>query len=155
MMNPSRKISVAAIAAVIAAHAEGIRQVAYRDPVGILTVCYGDTHNVIAGRVYSMAECKKRLDEQMLVAVNAVDKCAPNLPDNVLAAFSDAVYNMGPTIACDKSKSSAARLLAAGNYKLACTELPNWNKAKVAGVSVVLPGLTKRRNEEMQLCLKE
>jgi len=68
----------------------------------------------------------------------------------VLAAFGDAVYNIGPKVACN---STAAKYLKAGNYEAACRELPRWNRATVAGVSVVLPGLTKRRNLEMALCL--
>jgi GH24 family phage-related lysozyme (muramidase) len=33
-------------------------------------------------------------------------------------------------------------------------QLPRWNKARIAGVAVALPGLTKRRNAEMTLCMK-
>jgi len=85
----------------------------------------------------------------MRVAINTVEKCVPGLPDNVLAAFADAVYNMGPKIACDTSKSTAARLLKAGKIEEACKQLPKWNKAG----GVPLPGLTKRRNAEMEVCL--
>lgn len=154
-MTPNqRKATALALAAAIAIPAEGLRQVAYRDPPGILTVCYGSTTNVQPGKVYSLAECKARLDADMLSAVATVEKCAPGLPVNALAAFSDAVYNIGPTIACDKSKSTAARLLALGMVEDACRQLPRWNKATVAGQLVELPGLTKRRAKEMELCLR-
>lgn len=154
-MTPNqRKATALALAAAIAIPAEGLRQVAYRDPPGILTVCYGSTTNVQPGKVYSLAECKARLDADMLSAVSTVEKCAPGLPVNALAAFSDAVYNIGPTIACDKSKSTAARLLALGMVEDACRQLPRWNKATVAGQLVELPGLTKRRAKEMELCLR-
>lgn len=143
----------AAIAASIAVPSEGLRQYAYYDPPGILTVCYGSTTNVISGKKYSIEECKARLDKDMLSAVETVDKCAPGLPDNVLAAFGDAVYNIGPKIACDKTKSTAARMLASGDIKGACNQLPRWNKSTIAGVSVELPGLTKRREKEKSLCL--
>ncbi len=89
----------------------------------------------------------------MLQAVETVEQCVPGLPVNVLAAFGDAVYNMGPTIACNKGKSAAARLLAAKRIEDACNQLPRWNKAKVAGVFIELPGLTKRRELERKLCL--
>lgn len=144
----------AAIATAIAIPAEGLRQVAYYDPVGILTICYGDTSNVRPGQTASLEECKARLDREMLQAIEQVDRCVPNLPVNVLAAFGDAVYNIGPRIACDTSKSTAARLLAAGDYGGACAQLPRWNKACRLGACVVLPGLTKRRNAEYQLCMK-
>jgi len=154
-MTPNqRKATALAIAAAIAIPAEGLRQVAYRDPPGILTVCYGSTTNVQPGKVYSLAECKARLDADMLSAVATVEKCAPGLPVNALAAFSDAVYNIGPTIACDKTRSTAARLLALGMVEDACRQLPRWNKATVAGQLVELPGLTKRRAKEMELCLR-
>ena len=150
----SRRYAVAALAVAIAIPAEGLRQWAYRDPPGILTVCYGSTTDVQAGRRYSLEECRARLDADMGAAVDAVERCAPGLPVNVHAAFADAVYNIGPRIACDTRTSTAARLLRAGRIAEACEQLPRWNRATVAGVSVVLPGLTKRRAAERDLCLR-
>ena len=149
----NRKKAVLAIATALAIPAEGLRQYAYNDPPGILTVCYGSTTNVIKGKKYSSDECRSRLDTDMTNAINQVEKCVPGLPENVLAAFGDAVYNMGPKIACDKQNSTAARLLAKGDITGACNQLPRWNRATVAGVSVELPGLTKRRAAERNLCL--
>lgn len=151
----SKRIAVAAaLATAIAIPAEGLRQYAYYDPPGILTVCYGSTTDVVKGKKYSLAECRQRLDIDMLKAIDTVDRCHPGLPDEVLAAFGDAVYNLGPTIACTRSKSTAARLLDAGQRAAACNQLPRWNKASVAGFMVALPGLTKRRAAEQELCLK-
>lgn len=148
----SKRLSVAvALATSIAIPAEGVRQWAYSDPVGILTVCYGTTgKDVVKGRYYSLPECKGFLDRDMLDAVDTVERCHPGLPEPVLAAFGDAVYNMGPAVACN---STASRLLDAGEIQSACRQLPRWNKASVAGVMVALPGLTTRRNKEMALCL--
>ena len=155
MESKAKRISASVAAATaIAIPAEGLRQFAYYDPPGILTVCYGSTTNVVKGKKYSLEECKQRLDNDMLDAVLAVERCVPGLPDNVLAAFGDAVYNIGPRIACDRQRSTAARKLAAGDIEGACKELPKWNKARVGGVLVPLPGLTKRRNLEMALCLE-
>lgn len=147
--------SAAAIATAIAIPAEGLRQYAYYDPPGILTVCYGSTTQVQKGKKYSLEECRTRLDDDMLLAIRTVDACAPGLPDNVLAAFGDAVYNIGPKIACDSARSTAARLLKAGKVSAACRELPKWNRASVGGAMVPLPGLTKRRQTEMAVCLGE
>ena len=104
-MPPSNKrlAAAAALATAIAIPAEGLRQYAYYDPPGILTVCYGSTVDVEKGRKYSLAECRARLDADMATAVRTVEACQPGLPENVLAAFADAVYNMGPTIACNRS----------------------------------------------------
>ena len=150
-----RVAAAVTIATALAIPMEGLRQWAYYDPPGILTVCYGTTTNVVKGKKYSIDECKTLLDRDMLQAVNTVEKCAPGLPVNALAAFGDAVYNMGPTIACDTQRSTAAKLLKAGKVEEACKQLPRWNKARVMGKMVELPGLTKRRNAEMELCLDE
>ena len=93
--NKQRAGLAVAIASAIAIPAEGLRQWAYLDPPGILTVCYGSTTDVQRGKQYSLAECKTRLDADMLNAVTIVDKCAPGLPVDVLAAFADAAYNRG------------------------------------------------------------
>ncbi|MDR2186890.1 MAG: lysozyme [Azonexus sp.] len=142
-----------AVAVAIAVPAEGLRQVAYHDPGGVLTVCYGSTRGIDPAKTYSLAECQARLDADMLAALESVERCAPGVPENVLAAFGDAVYNLGPEIVCDPVKSRAARLLAAGDVAAACRELPRWDKARVGGVMVSLPGLTKRRAVEMEVCL--
>jgi len=152
-MNPTRIAAAIGAAVAIAVPAEGLRQYAYYDPPGILTVCFGSTTDVVAGRFYSMAECQERLNADMRNAVLIVEKCQPGLPEPVLAAFSDAVFNIGPVVACDQKRSTAARLLAAREYRAACDQLPKWNKARVAGQVVELPGLTKRRAKERELCL--
>lgn len=156
LTDKQRRISSAvAIATAIAIPAEGLRQFAYYDPPGVLTVCYGHTGSDFKkGVKYDMAQCKQWLDDDMLDAVLTVERCVPGLPDNVLAAFGDAVFNMGPKIACDRQRSTAARKLAAGDIEGACNELPKWNKAKVAGVFIPLPGLTKRRELEKTVCLE-
>jgi len=154
MMDKRRAGIIATIATAIAIPAEGLRQVAYYDPPGILTVCYGSTTNVEKGKTYSLAECRARLEADMLAAVETVERCAPGLGDNQLAAFADAVYNLGPTIACSQKKSTAARLLKDGRVAEACMQLPRWSRAKIMGVSVELPGLVKRRNAEMTLCME-
>jgi lysozyme len=145
-----RKAAVLISAIAIAIPAEGLRQYAYYDPPGILTVCYGSTDNVTAHHKYSLNECRDRLTVDMTRAIDTVDRCAPGLPENVLAAFSDAVYNIGPKVACN---STAHAYLVAGNLKAACNQLTRWDKATVAGQAVSLPGLTARREKERQLCL--
>ena len=143
-----------AIATAIAIPAEGLRQVAYYDPAGILTICYGDTNNVRPGQTATLEECKTRLNNEMLKAIETVDRCVPGLPVNVLAAFADAVYNIGPKIACDLSRSTAARLLKEGRYAEACQQLPRWNKVCTAAGCFALPGLTKRRERERTVCME-
>jgi len=151
----SKKVALAvALATAVAIPSEGLRQIAYRDPVSIWTVCYGTTGpDVVKGKVYSLQECKALLTRDMLNAVEEVNQCVPDAPPFVLAAFGDAAYNLGSKIACNKQVSTAARKLAAKDWAGACRELPKWDKASIGGVLVPLPGLTKRRAKEMELCL--
>ncbi len=153
--NTKRRIAAAtALATALAVPAEGIRQFAYYDPPGILTVCRGHTGpDVVKGKKYSLAECDAFMSDDMREAIDAVDRCVPGLPEDVLAAFGDAVFNIGPKIACDLGQSTAARMLKAGDLAGACNQLPRWNKTRIAGVMVPLPGLTKRRAAEQALCL--
>jgi len=151
---PARTALALALATAIAVPMEGVRQYAYRDPVGIPTICFGSTKGVKMGDHKALAECKALLTQEMLDVIQTVDTCRPGLPVPVLAAFADAAYNIGPKIACDSNKSTAARMLAAGDYLGACNQLMRWNRATVMGVSVVLPGLTKRRTLDRDLCLE-
>jgi len=154
-MSVDKRAVALALAAALAIPAEGLRQKWYFDPPGILSVCYGYTgKDIDKTKTYTLAECKALLNKDMLNAISIVDNCRPGLPPATLASWADAVYNLGPDIACNQSKSTAARLLAAGQLQAACQQLPRWDKARVAGVSVALPGLTKRRAAEMQLCLQ-
>lgn len=152
-MTPAqRKASIVAIAAVFVGPLEGLRQWAYVCPAGVLTVCEGHTGpDVVRGKKYSLEECKALLDADMLKAVNVVERCHPGLPVKVAVAFSSAVFNIGPTVACN---STASKMLDAKDYSGACNQLPRWNKAKVAGVLVPLPGLTTRRELEKEICLE-
>ena len=155
-MIDKRKAGMAVvIAASIAIPAEGLRQAWYLDPVGIDTVCYGTTRDIDKTKVYTKDECMSLLPKDMGDAVRQVDACVSDLPIGVLAAFSDAVYNIGSKIACDPSQSTAARLLKARDLAGACRQLPLWNRGRVAGIAVELPGLTKRRAREMEICLKD
>ncbi len=154
-MDKGKAARIAALAIAIAAPAEGLRQVTYYDPPGILTVCRGHTGaGVEAGKRYTLAECDAFLTADMRDAINKVEHCVPGLPEPVHAAFADAVFNLGQMIACDTKNSTAARMLKAGDIRGACNQLPRWNKAKVAGVKITLPGLTNRRRQEQQLCLQ-
>lgn len=150
----TRRNALIAAAIALAAPAEGLRQWAYRDPPGILTVCYGHTGaDVDPGRQYSLGECRALLDADMGKAVDQVERCAPGAPDSVVVAFSDAAFNLGPAIACDRENSTAARLLAARQWRQACEQLPRWDKARVGGQLVALPGLTRRRAAERDVCV--
>jgi lysozyme len=155
LSSKQRVAAATAMATALAVPAEGLHRVAYYDPPGILTACRGHTgSDVQANVVYSLAQCDQWMTDDMRKAVAIVDRCQPGLPAPILAAFSDAAFNGGPKIACNRAESTAARKLDAKDYRGACLQLPRWDKARILGVMVSLPGLTTRRNNEMALCLK-
>lgn len=149
-----RKALAASLAVIIAVPAEGLRRIAYYDPPGILTVCYGHTGpDIDREKTYSLAECDALLTKDMHKAIDQVERCVPGLPENMLAAWGDAVYNLGPAIVCNAAQSTAARMLRDPSQRFtACAQLSRWDKARIAGVLVSLPGLTKRRAAERELC---
>lgn len=144
------KATVAALAVSLVAGFEGVRTQAYLDPVGIPTVCFGETRGVKMGDKYTMDQCKGLLTISMVEHEAAMVKCIKHpevIPDKSYAAFWSFTYNVGPANFCS---STLNKKLNAGDIKGACNELPKWNKAK----GITLPGLTNRRNEERDLCLK-
>lgn len=153
-MDAKKKALALTLATALAVPMEGLRQYAYRDPVGIPTVCFGSTAGVKMGDFRTIPECKALLTKEMSDVIETVDRCRPNLPPEVLAAMSDFAYNVGNRAVCDPAYSTPARRLAAGDIAGACEALLPWNKARVAGVLVPLPGLTKRRAMERDLCLR-
>lgn len=52
----NRRVAALAAALALAIPAEGLRQYAYYDPPGILTVCYGSTRDVVPGIILSQGE---------------------------------------------------------------------------------------------------
>lgn len=156
-MSPQQRVVALAAAGIASSAAvvhEGVKYVAYRDPVNIPTICVGRTTGVKMGDTATHEQCMKWLGEEMMRDIEQVLKCHPKLEFTPpqLAAFADITYNIGPTPVCSQPNSTMARLLAAGDIAAACREFPKWNKARVFGVLVPFPGLTKRRAHNQALC---
>jgi lysozyme len=122
---------------------------AYRDLVGVLTVCDGDTKNVRPGMVETEAGCTARLERQLVAHAKPVLACVPGLKgrDNQLVASVSLAYNIGTTGFC---RSTAAREFNAGRWRAGCDAFLRWDKAG----GKVVRGLTERRKRERALCLK-
>lgn len=132
-----------ALAAPVVMHYEGLRTKPYLDPVGIPTVCYGETH--VQMRQYTVAECQAMLLESMAHHGAQIAPCMPEtLPDHTKAAALSFAYNVGARAFCG---STFARKLKAGD-PLACAELSRWTYAG----GKELPGLVKRRAAERAMC---
>lgn len=126
--------------------AEGLRQVAYRDPVGIPTICFGETKGVKLGDRKTPEECTGLLIDRLQEFGDGVRKCVGHdLPPPRKAAYTSLAYNIGVNAFCG---STLVRKERAGNPAGACAEILRWDKAK----GVPLPGLKKRRGEEFELC---
>lgn len=159
---PGKLVAGAALVALLSAAAaqltldevarhEGYVPQAYRDPVGIWTKCFGDTHNVTPGAAYSFDECVRSLNGQVVAHAKPVLKCIPGLsgkPDKVKAAMVSMAYNIGTGAFCS---SSVARYANAGDWERACRRMAQIYKT--AG-GKELPGLVNRRRAESRLCLE-
>ncbi len=143
----NRRASWLALALGCVAGFEGLRQAAYRDPVGIPTICFGETKGVRMGQTATLEQCKNMLAASLQLANHAVDDCirAP-LPDYRRAAVVSFTYNVGRDAMCS---STMARKLNAGDVQGGCDEMLRWTFAK----GVPLRGLAVRRQKERNMCL--
>ncbi|MFP3383218.1 lysozyme [Tritonibacter sp. SIMBA_163] len=127
---------------------EGLRTTAYRDIVGVWTVCYGETKGVHPSDRYSEAECDAMLAREIIAYEAALDRCLkPEVPVGMKIALVSWTYNVGPGAAC---RSTLVRKANAGDLAGACNELPRWNRAG----GTVIRGLSNRRMSERAMCLK-
>jgi lysozyme len=142
-----------AIAVPFVARWEGLRLEAYRDIVGIWTVCFGETKGVRPGDRYTRAECEAMLAREILDYRRGLhvyflpQTKAALLPAARDLAFVSLAYNAGIAGA---GKSTAARRLNAGQVAAACEALTWWNKAG----GKVVRGLVRRRADEYGLCMR-
>lgn len=128
---------------------EGLREKAYKDPVGIPTVCFGETKNVHMGDTHSVDECKAMLGDRLQEFNDGVNSCVHvPMSDSRRAAVVSFTYNVGVSSFCH---SSLARRLNESDPH-ACDELLKWTKATYLGRRITLPGLVNRRNQEHAFC---
>ena len=129
---------------------EGLRLYAYKDPVGIPTICFGETKGVRMGMTKTRSECEAMLLHSLRMHESGMRDCLKqpdSLPDETYGALVSFTYNVGVGAFC---RSTLARKANAGDLVGACNQLPRWNKAG----GIPLPGLTRRRAEERELCLR-
>ena len=129
---------------------EGLRTSAYLDPVGIPTICFGETKNVRLGMKMTRAECGDLLVASLKRHEYGMRQCLrrpDDLSDKTYAAFLSFTYNVGVGAFC---RSTLARKANAGDLRGACNELPKWVRAG----GIKLRGLVNRRADERRLCLE-
>lgn len=126
---------------------EGLRTKAYRDAVGIPTICYGETEGVKMGDTQTVESCGIMLKARLEMFGIAVDYIIePPMSPSTHAAFTSLTYNIGIGAF---QKSSVAKLYNAGKKREACDFMLKYNRAG----GKVLAGLTRRREAERKLCL--
>lgn len=151
-----KTITAGVTAAVIAASTpfiakwEGLSLVAYRDIVGVPTVCYGETRGVQMGDKYTKAECEEMLRKSVAEYYSKLQPYMTNkdIPIGVQASLLELAYNVGIHAA---GTSTMMKLANQGKYKEACQQLDRWVKAGGGRVQ----GLVNRRaDSKVNLCLK-
>ena len=128
---------------------EGLRLTAYQDVVGVWTACYGETRGMRAGLRFTPAQCDQMLSDRLVEFESGMRACLSrpdSLPDKTYVAFLSLAYNIGTGAFC---RSSVVRKANAGDLKGACAALTAFNKAG----GRIVPGLTRRRQQEQALCL--
>jgi lysozyme len=134
---------------------EGYARKPYVDTVGTghpITYCYGETAAdgplPPLNKVFTKEECTKSLEDKLArVYYPYVQKCAPGQPPHRTAALVSFVYNLGPGALC---QGPVGRYIRAGNIAAGCRSMLAYDHA--AGRR--LPGLTRRRQAEYELCMR-
>lgn len=157
-MNTRKKVAAGLTAGTLAAAAafitpwEGVFTSAYKDPIGIWTVCIGETEGVRPGDRYTVQQCTDMLAKKLprywseAAACMGADLVA-RTPEPRKVAILSFVYNVGSSAFC---KSTMLRKLKAGDVRGGCDEMLRWNRA----AGIVFKGLTRRREAERKLCLR-
>ena len=145
-MSAKRYAGGIALATSLLVGFEGVRTVAYYDPVGIPTVCMGETRGVKIGDVYTLDQCKAMANGRVAEFAAGVEKALKvKVSDKTFASFVSFTYNLGLGVFTNK----IAPMVNAGNTVGACKRMGLYTMAH----GITLPGLVKRRQEEVALCL--
>lgn len=151
-MKPPRtaiaSLSLSAAALVGMALHEGYRPVAYLPtPNDVQTIGFGTTEGVKPGDKITPERALMRLLGDANKFEQAVKRCADvPLFQHEFDAYVSLTYNIGSGAFCG---STLVRKLKAGDYEGACKEILRWDKQ----AGRVLPGLTKRRQDEYAKCV--
>lgn len=143
----------------LTANSESFATVAYRCPAGIWTYAWGETDGVKPGDRITPEEGDRLFLREISKYADAVLKMCKIAPTpNQLGALVSLAYNIGLGSPKDKRRrglyhSSLLRAHNAGKTSDAARAFHLYNKAKVNGVYVELPGLVTRRAAESALYL--
>jgi len=129
---------------------EGKRNHAYRDIVGVVTICNGETRGVKITDYRTDAECRDMLANGLVEFETGMRRCIrkPNdIPGKSYIQFLSLAWNVGVGAFC---KSTVVKRLNAGDVRGACNAIPLFNRAG----GKVVKGLVTRRADEQRKCLE-
>ena len=150
--DPSLKWPICMAGVALIADAESCRLRAYRCPAGVWTIGWGETEGVQPGMVWTQQQADQTLcTELMIFAGKVAAQLNEPAEPNQLAALVSLAYNIGMRAF---SKSTVLKTHNRGDFLAAAQAFDLWTRAKVRGVSTVLPGLVARRKAEAALYLK-
>lgn len=152
-MNGAVKIAglsatATALTIAVVTNFEGERKTGYRDPIGVVTDCFGHTKTAKLGVTNTREQCLTKLQADAQEHWDGLTRCAPELttaPDHVQASALAWGFNVGVRAACG---STAVRKLRAGDLMGFCAELSRW----VMAGGKEWPGLVRRRSVERAVC---
>lgn len=133
---------------------EGTKQLAYRDIVGVLTICSGDTRDVFEGQYATEEECRERTAKIMMEFGGSVAASSPGIEQSPYEWASHTTFagNIGKA---GYRRSSTRRHFVLDRPVMACRAMRLWNRAG----GRVVQGLVNRREGEgnrigeYELCL--
>lgn len=128
---------------------EGVHTVAYKDIVGVWTICWGETKGVRPGMRKTLAECDDMLRTTVIndYYLPLIDKGRNfvNAPYSVQASMISGAYNFGTgSVQPRRGQLGSTAMfvhIPAGNWQKACEAQTAWNKAG----GRVVRGLVLRR----------
>lgn len=149
------------VAAKLAGPHEGTLYKAYRDPIGIWTICRGHTRGVHEGMRATEAQCEEWFQTDLAEANAIVDGCitAP-MTIGQRAAMIDFAFNVGPgrtgvkdglCVLKNGNQPQIRRKANAGDWQGACDALMDWTRAG----GQVFKGLVRRRADARAVCLSD
>jgi len=154
-LKKSATVAVAVVAVVAAF--EGVRTVAYRDSIGVPTICFGETRGVHMGDRKTLEQCREMLGDALYEFEQGFRKCLVDpskIPDGAYIAFLSLSYNIGIRGFCKSSVARYANYYST-KHKLwylqdACRRIKLYNKAG----GRTLRGLVRRRAKEYSMCME-
>lgn len=146
---------------------EGERTTAYKDIVGVATICMGETQGVKMGMKVTHEQCLDMFADRVPDYLDKVEALIPGLPNNRKISYTDFSWNLGvasltqrttrpdPRFPNDKTKrieipgTSIVDLEKAGKWQQACERMSQF----VYAGGKVIPQLVRRRASGVKLCL--